>query len=47
VDALHKVHTHKSVVFANAAVDADFYVCLAHLLFMLTVRPQADNGGRR
>ena len=39
VDCLGKITTHRSVVFGVANNDGEFLACLAHLLFMLSVRP--------
>ena len=43
VDALHKVYTHRTVLLTqpttSSADASEFYMCLAHLLFMLSVKP--------
>jgi hypothetical protein len=43
VDALHKLHTHRTVLLTQQSTSnvdtGEFYMCLAHLLFMLTVKP--------
>uniref|UniRef100_A0A914V9C1 WD repeat and FYVE domain-containing protein 3 n=1 Tax=Plectus sambesii TaxID=2011161 RepID=A0A914V9C1_9BILA len=45
MDSLNKVISNRAVIFCPANTDSEFFGCLAHLLFMLSVKPdcQASN----
>lgn len=38
-DSLQRVTSQRSVIFGNGNNDAEFLGCLAHLLFMSSVKP--------